>query len=225
MNLYHFKITYSTVLFTLIFFTQIATAQINAHLPTDTMQANTPAEKDLKKASLALFPSSYIAQYAGSIGIISLGAGWDYGRNNKWATDVLMGYVPKYDTERIKITFTLRQTYSPFSLALRDGLTYQPLRTGMYVNTTFGRQFWLSAPDKYPGNYYSFSTKIRFNIFVGQNFTYTFNSKSSFFEGVKFYYDLHTSDLYLISRVQNKYLKFDDYLGLALGVKLQIRRQ
>lgn len=183
------------------------------------------SSRALKKAAFNLVPSSYMIQYAGSIGLFSAGAGWDYGRHKHWSTDFLIGYVPKYDTDRAKLTFTLRQSYTPWKVALNKQITYHPLRTGAYLNTTLGKQFWYKEPDKYPNSYYRFSTRLRINIFVGQDFTYKINSNSSYFEGIKFYYDLHTSDLYLISGVQNKYLKFDDYIGLALGVKLQIRRK
>ncbi len=194
-------------------------------IQTPIYSANEIKTKELKKTSFSLVPSSYLAQYAGSVGLVSLGAGWDYGKKDQWSTDFLVGYVPKYDTDRKKITFTLRQTYTPWKVKVDPQITYHPLRTGVYLNTTLGKQFWFSAPEKYPSDYYGFSTKVRINIFVGQDFTYQFLSKSSYFDAVKFYYDLHTSDLYLISRVQNKYLKFDDYLGLALGLKFQIRRK
>lgn len=181
--------------------------------------------KELKRTAFSLVPSSYMVQYAGSIGLLSTGAGWDYGRSKQWSTDFLVGYVPKYDTDRPKLTLTLRQSYTPWKIRLNKQLTYHPLRTGAYLNTTLGKQFWYKEPDKYPNSYYRFSTRLRINIFAGQDFSYKIKSSSSYFEGIKFYYDLHTSDLYLISRVQNKYLKFDDYIGLALGVKLQIRRK
>ncbi|MGM1430446.1 hypothetical protein ACS126_14395 [Sphingobacterium lactis] len=182
-------------------------------------------EKSLKQSGLSFIPSNYMVQHAGSIGVVALGIGWDYGRKDQWSTDFLVGFVPKYDTDRIKTTLTLRQTYTPFQVKINEQIDYHPLRTGLYVSTTVGKQFWFSAPDKYPSNYYTFSTKLRFNAFVGQDFTYSFPSGTSYFEGVKFYYDLHTNDLYLISRIQNRYLSLRDYLGLSLGVKLQIRRK
>ncbi len=193
-----------------------------AHGVTDTVYI-----KEVEKVKLPSFrfvPSSYMVQYAGSIGLVSAGFGWDYSKRKRWSTDVLIGYVPKYDSDRAKITFTLRQTYTPWKVEINEDVRFHPLRTGLFVSTTAGRQFWMSAPDKYPSNYYTFSTKIRFNLFLGQDFEYKFRSNSSYFERVKFYYDVHTNDLYLISRVQNKYLKGEDYLGLALGMKLLIRK-
>lgn len=232
MNLFLIKARISFLAFVPLFFFTISKAQIKIQEPSmvsstgsSTTLIDSNKTKELKKATFSLVPSSYLLQYAGSIGLFSAGTGWDYGRQKQWSTDFLLGYVPKYDTDRAKLTLTLRQTYTPFMVQLHKQVSYHPLRTGIYLNTTLGKQFWYKEPDKYPNSYYRFSTRLRINIFVGQDFTYKLKSNSSYFEGIKFYYDLHTSDLYLISGIQNKYLKFDDYIGLALGVKLQIRRK
>lgn len=182
----------------------------------DTLRAKLP--------SFRFVPSSYLLQTAGGIGLISAGFSWDYGQHEKWATDVLVGFVPKYDTDNAKLTFSIRQTYTPFKLRVSDDFTYHPLRAGLYASTTSGRQFWFSEPDKYPSNYYTFSTKLRFNIFLGQDFQYVLKSQTSYFDRVKLYYDFHTSDFYLISRLQNSYLKNLRYVGLAIGAKFYIRK-
>ncbi|MCA5005840.1 hypothetical protein [Sphingobacterium bovistauri] len=175
--------------------------------------------------SFRFVPSNYQVQYAGGIGVVSTGFGWDYGKNKRWATDVIVGYVPKYDSERMKLTFTLRQTYTPWAIKLNNNnLTYHPLRTGMFMSTTAGRQFWFSASDKYPSDYYTFSTKLRFNIFVGQDVEYKLPSEKSYFERVRFYYDFHTSDFNFIARVQNSSLRDRNYIGIALGTKFYIRK-
>lgn len=232
MNLFPIKAHKLILAFVSLFFFTIGTAQtlVQEHgMISNTDSSGRPIDsnkiKELKKATFSLVPSSYLVQYAGSVGLFSAGAGWDYGRQKQWSTDFMLGYVPKYDTDRAKLTLTLHQTYTPFKVQLHKQISYHPLRAGAYLNTTLGKQFWYKEPDKYPNSYYRFSTRLRINIFVGQDFTYKIKSNSSYFEGIKFYYDLHTSDLYLISGVQNKYLKFDDYIGLALGVKLQIRRK
>ena len=174
--------------------------------------------------SFRFVPSNYILQGAGGIGVVSAGAGWDYSPRKRWSTDVLLGYVPKYDTDHVKLTLTLRQTYTPFELEIREDFDYHPLRAGLYVSTTSGRQFWLSAPDKYPNDYYTFSTKVRFNVFLGQDITYKLSSSTSYFDKVKLYYDFHTSDLNLIARVQNAYFKNLRYISLAIGAKFYIRK-
>lgn len=59
---------------------------------------------------------------------------------------------------------------------------------------------------------------------MGQEITYNFDNTHSYLEGMKFYADFHTNELYLITAVQNSYLRPWNYVGLALGIKFQIRR-
>lgn len=189
----------------------------------DSVTVDNNAEiSDRSKSSFNIRPDNYGIQYAGSIGLISIGTGWEYGKNNRWQTDFLIGYVPKYDTDIRKITLTLRQTFTPWSIPLNDRISYSPLRAGVFISTTLGRKFWYNAPDKYPKDYYTFSTKLRGNIFVGQSFNIKVSDKKKALNSVSFYYDIHTSDLMLITRVQNSSLSHFDYLGIALGIKIHI---
>jgi hypothetical protein len=183
----------------------------------------TAQAQELKETSFKIVPSHWSAQFAGAMGVVAAGPGWDYGKKKRWSTEFLVGYVPKFDTEKVKFTLNVRQTYTPWGIDLTEDLRLHPLRTGLFINTTIGKEFWLSSPEKYPGDYYTFSTKIRWNIFLGQELSLRIKSKA--FESVRFFYDVHTSDLYVMSRVQNRYLAKRNYLGLALGAKLQLKRK
>ncbi|MGN0019788.1 MAG: hypothetical protein ACI35Z_03275 [Sphingobacterium hotanense] len=220
-----FNAKFFTLIFLLLFLSGFASAYVKDTVHHDTTALVEKKTRQLKKASFTLVPSNFVTQFAGSIGLISVGAGWNYGRKDQWGTEFMAGIVPRYDTDRAKVTLTLRQTYTPWSISLNERFAYQPLRTGLYINTMIGDQFWFDAPEKYPSNYYTFSTKLRFNAFIGQEIEYKIPSFNSYFEGIKFFYDIHTNDLMLISRIQNSYLKAQDYLGLSLGLKLQIRRR
>ena len=39
----------------------------------------------------ALIPTHTKIQFAGNMGLLSFGTGWDYGRRNQWETDVFFG--------------------------------------------------------------------------------------------------------------------------------------
>ena len=52
----------------------------------------------------SLIPTHTKLQFAGNMGLLSLGTGWDYGKRNQWETDILFGILPKYDSKRTKIT-------------------------------------------------------------------------------------------------------------------------
>lgn len=170
-----------------------------------------------------LIPTHSKIQYAGGMGLISVGVGWDYGKNNQWETDVFFGYLPKYTTNRSKITFTLKQNFIPWKKKINKHFSFEPLACGLYVNTILDGDFWVSEPDKYPNNYYSFSTKMRFNIYVGQRFSLNIPyEKRIFTRQVTAFYELSSNDLYIVSAVGNGYLKPKDYLRLSFGLKFQL---
>lgn len=170
-----------------------------------------------------LIPTHTKIQFAGNMGLISVGTGWDYGKRNQWETDVFFGILPKYQSKRTKLTFTLKQNYMPWSIDLGKQFSVEPLSCGMYLNTVFGDEFWVHEPERYPEGYYGFSSKVRIHVFLGQRITYDIDSKRRFTaKEITFFYELSTSDLYVISAFNNKYLKPKDYLSLSFGIKLQL---
>lgn len=173
----------------------------------------------------SLIPSHTKIQYAGSMGLLSSGAGWDYGKRNQWETDILVGFVPKYSSGKAKLIFTLKQNYMPWNIRTNNNkFSFEPLACGMYVNTITGDEFWSSEPDRYPaGGYYPIPTKIRFHIFVGERITWKI--PSALRRGAKsitFFYELSSCDFYIVSAIQNSYLTPKDYVKLSLGLKMQL---
>jgi hypothetical protein len=169
-----------------------------------------------------IIPTHSKIQYAGNMGLLSLGPGWDYGKHNQWETDLLFGFIPKYSSKKAKITMTLKQNYMPWSIHIGKGFSTEPLACGLYLNTVFGDQFWVNEPDRYPKGYYGFSSKIRIHVYLGQRLTYDIAPKYRFLaKSVTFFYEISTCDLYLISAVNNSYLRPRDYLSLSFGVKFQ----
>lgn len=168
-----------------------------------------------------LIPRYAKVQYAGSMGCLSFGGGWNYYRNH-WETDLLFGFVPKQGKRHARTTFTLKQNYYPWCVSIGERFQFEPLACGMYVNTLFDRDFWRKQPDKYPQGYYWFSTRVRFHAFVGQRFTLKLNPAKSWHRSISCFYELSTCDLYLINAIGNSILKPKDYLSLSFGLKLQI---
>ena len=167
-----------------------------------------------------LIPSQSKIQYAGSMGLVSSGFGWSYGKSNNWETDFMVGYIPKYTTDKSKICITLKENYIPWKIRYNNSPFYfEPLTSGIYINIISGEEFWSQEPDKYPNPYYKFSTKVRFNLCIGQRMTYKI--PASIKTRVKFvfaFYEISSSDLYIISAFKDSYLKPTDYLHLSLGI-------
>lgn len=160
-------------------------------------------------------------QFAGSMGMLSLGTGWNYYRNH-WETDLLLGIVPRNADHSAMATFTLKQNYYPWNIQLNKNISFEPLSCGVYINTLFDSDFWGKQPDKYPHGYYWFSTRVRIHAFVGERFTLKLNPEKCWHKSISFFYELSTCDLYLINAIGNHYLKPKDYLSLSFGIKLQI---
>lgn len=190
-------------------------------------EAGKPYNERLKKTEKFwnnLKPAYTKLQYAGGIGLISAGLGWNYGSSAQWETDAMMGFIPAYSNQDAKMTLTLKQHFLPWNnRRLHQNFTFDPLSCGLAVNSAFGNEFWVREPDKYPSSYYSFSTKLRFWFHLGQRITYHIPVDQRFqAKSITVFYEISSCDLFIVSAVGNSYLKPTDYLRLAFGVKFQI---
>lgn len=170
-----------------------------------------------------MIPTHAKLQYAGGMGFLSAGVGWDYGRQNRWETDLMVGFLPKTYSDRFHMTFTLRQNYIPWSINLTPRFAIEPFSCGIYGNIISGERFWLKGPERYPGesSYYKFSSRLRFHFYVGQRFT-LFTDRSSTLRALSLYYELSINDLMVVSKFNNRTLELSDVVHFSLGVKAQL---
>ncbi len=168
-----------------------------------------------------LIPRYTKFQFAGSMGMLSLGTGWNYGKDH-WETDLLFGLVPRNADRHAMATFTLKQNYYPWSVPVGEHFSLEPFSCGMYLNTLLDNDFWVKNPERYPKGYYSFSTKVRIHVFAGQHITLHLKRPRRYNKSISLFYELSSCDLYIISAATNKYLRPKDYLSLSFGLKLQI---
>ncbi len=170
-----------------------------------------------------LIPNQEVVQYAGSIGLLNVGFGWHYGRGEHWETELLFGFVPRYHAESFRFTFTAKQRYVPWHCPISRRWVVEPLTAGLFFNTISGDDFWDKQPDRYPKNYYGFSTKIRTHIFLGQRLRYNIpRRKRRRHQAVTLYYELSTCDLYLVSKITNRTYPWSETLSLALGLRFEL---
>ena len=172
----------------------------------------------------SLIPTQTVVQFAGNMGLLSFGVGWDYGRRKQWETHLLFGFLPKAQSDRAKTTMTLKENFIPWSFYLKRGWAVEPLSVGLYLNTVFGPEFWQKQPARYPDSYYPFlSTKMRVNVFVGQRVELTLpHNRRKFVKSITAFYELSTCDLYIRSLVQDSHVRLVDIIGLSLGLKFQV---
>lgn len=170
----------------------------------------------------SLIPTYTKFQYAGGMGLINAGLGWSYGKNKQWETDVYLGFIPRYSSDKSKITMTLKQNFIPWRKDMNERWTFEPLSCGIYFNTVFSEEFWTQEPDRYPRGYYNFSTRVRTHIYLGQRLCFHIpNKKRLFARSITAFYEISTCDLYVVSAFTN-HLNPDDYLRLSFGLKFDI---
>lgn len=167
-------------------------------------------------------PTSGVIQVCGNMGIVSMGIGWAYGKRRQWETQLLLGYIPKFDSDDEKWTLTLKQNFIPWKKPMGKGWTFEPLECSLYFNTVFGHDFWTKQPTKYESGYYPFSTRIRPNLAFGERFKYDIpHNKRKRIKSITFFYELGTNEIYALRFFRNGNAGFWDVFGLSLGVKVQ----
>lgn len=168
-----------------------------------------------------ILPTQVKVQYAGGMGVLSAGVGWDYGKRNQWESDIMLGYLPRMYSDTAHATFTYRQTFTPWCKPLGGRFWFEPLSCGLYLNTISGDEFWIKEPCKYGGGYYDFAPGVRTHLFVGQRINYKALSQGTL-HNVSLYYEFSICDLNLISKVTNHRLKLSDIVFFSAGLRFVI---
>lgn len=169
-------------------------------------------------------PTHVKVQYAGGMGFMSFGCGWDYGRKCRWETDILVGFLPKAYSDKFHMTFTIKQNYIPWSIRCCDRFAVEPFSCGIYLNFISGENFWVREPDRYPGDhYYGFTSRSRIHLYAGQRFTY-YLKKDGLLRNITLFYELSANDLNIIAKCGNKSLKISDIVYFSAGIKFQLMR-
>lgn len=171
-----------------------------------------------------LLPTHLKVQYAGGMGFLSAGVGWDYGQRAVWESDILVGFLPSHYADDFRLTFTLRQNYTPWSVKIAPRMDLEPLSLALYANVITGNEFWNREPSHYPHDgrgYYKFSSRTRLHLAVGQRFR-LLTSEASAIRSLSLYYEFSINDLMVVSAVNNRTLEFSDVVHFSLGAKLHI---
>lgn len=188
------------------------------------LRAMTPREEKVqryKSGWAKLIPTNGKIQFAGAMGVVSLGTGWEYGKKKQWETDIFLGYLPKFRGDKGHATITFKENYIPWRMDIRNSRwDVEPFTVSLYLNKIFGDEFWGREPDKYPKRYYNVATSLRFNLAFGQRIGFKLNSRL-LSNKLTAFYEFSTNDLYVISYFTNKSLKIPDIFSLSLGLKFQ----
>ena len=132
---------------------------------------------------------------------------------------MLVGFLPKRYKYHHYWTFTVRETYSPWNLRIKNQWSVKPLTVSLSLNSILHSDFWTSQPDRYPDGYYGFSTRIRFHLGLGLRFSYDIPESKRFLgRRISVYYEISTCDLYVRQKVLNSYIPLKDILSIGAGL-------
>lgn len=170
-----------------------------------------------------LIPTQATLHFAGSIGVLSAGAGWHYGRRDAFETEMLVGFLPRWHAEAAHATFTLKQRFVPWHCRLSRRWTLEPLTAGFFFNTISGEDFWRHEPSRYPKHYYGFSTKVRSHVFLGQRVRFAIPRRHRLLhQAVSAYYEISSCDLYIASKATNHDFPWRETLSLSFGLRWEM---
>ena len=169
-----------------------------------------------------LQPTHLKLQYAGGMGLVSLGMGWDYGRSNQFETDLQVGFIPAMYSNVNRAVFALRQHWMPWNIRCADWLGIEPLSCGLYATIVSGttQNYWFREPSKYGGPYYRFATRVRLHLYVGQRISLYRSATDAVVDRLTLYYELSAGELDLVAKMTNRHLHLDDIVYFSFGVKL-----
>ncbi|MBC3539318.1 hypothetical protein ACFSC6_05960 [Rufibacter sediminis] len=183
------------------------------------LQTATAQGQDLHADSVKVSSPYYLkAQFAGDIGLLSVGVGRQ-AFNSKLETDLSLGYLPKFVGGDDIFTLAVKSTFLPYRSVRIKNVDWKPITLGVQLGYTFGKEYFASERylSRYPNSYYRFSTALNFYLFAGGQVNLTRVKKVQKFAG---YYEFGTMGEYLISYLNNpRYLSPAKIMNLAFGMK------
>lgn len=161
-----------------------------------------------------IIPHHAKIQYAGSIGFISAGVGYELAKK-KLQGDLLYGYLPASVGGITIHSVTAKLTWLPVSKQLKNDMKWDCLTAGLLVNYAFGRQYHLFSRTRYSFVYYGFPTAAHINLFIGSAITKN---------RIGLYYEFGATDRDMISFAKNpKAISFFDIVNFGAGVRLSFK--
>lgn len=166
-------------------------------------------------------PDHLRLQYAGAIGFISIGTGYNIG--NSYEATLMLGLENRTFGNSKEAVFTLAlknsfNLYKPIKIYKR--FSFIPT-AGASINWGYTNNTFNKLPRHYPEKYY-FQNKIHLAPFIGTKFRYNFDKTKTkpYRRAIELYAELGTIDAYLLECIRTKYVRIEDILNLAIGISI-----
>lgn len=167
----------------------------------------------------AIAPDFLVIQYAGSIGYLSGGTGYDI-FHNRGRVSLHFGSVPKAQGGPLNI-LTGKFFVEPWTLRLARRTTLNPLDIGLMLSYHMGDDFKINVPDYFASdNYYWWHTAMRAHLATETSISIQMEP-NRFLRKLTGYAELNSNDLYLVSFASNaSTLALHDIFKIGIGVRL-----
>jgi hypothetical protein len=167
-------------------------------------------------------PDHLKLQLAGNVGFLSPGAGYAWA-GRRLETDVFLGWVPRAVSEDSDIlSMTGKVTWLPWKRDLGAVYRLHPLTLALQLTYTFGDDYYVSLPARYPPQYYDFPTALRAGVGVGGALGIRLRPGRAVRQ-VAVYYELVALDFMLLAWARNQTeLGPLEVFSLAIGTRVDL---
>lgn len=164
-------------------------------------------------------PDQVILQYAGSIGYMSAGIGYNL-LKDKTTLSFHYGYVPETKGGQLHIA-AVKFNYRPFSVHLGKQLIFYPVNPVAFFSYTFGQDFGYRFDNElYAKGYYFWSPALREHLGISSELK-ILGDRSSKIRSISLYGEANTNDLYAVNWYHDrKGIPFTDIFRLGFGIRV-----
>jgi hypothetical protein len=172
-------------------------------------------DPNLVKDKAWYIPDYVKMQFAGNIGVVSVGAGYQL-FDKVLYSELLYGYVPESVSKAAKIhLITIKNTFPIFRKEIGNNLTIMPI-AGFTTTIDIGTTTFTTLPSKYPDDYY-IPTAFHFTLFGGVMIHKDFINPK-IINGVDFYVEMGTVETYLWYGITSKEVGLSDIFSTSFGL-------
>jgi len=163
-----------------------------------------------------LLPDFVTLQYAGSIGFVSGGAG--YQLTDRSLLSFHYGYVPEDKGGELNIV-AAKLVFKTWTIRMSEGISFDPLQAGLMMSYHFGSEFRSRWPShRYPDGYYWWKSSLHAHLVTQTSLTVQI--RNGHVRSLTGFVDFNTNELYLISYMKNFHsLSFTDIIKVGYGIR------
>lgn len=168
------------------------------------------------KEKKGYLPSYYTVQYAGNIGFMSIGLGYDWW-SEKAQSAFIYGYVPESKGNATIHTFSIKNTFRLYQFNIADKYNLSPT-LGFSLSFEPGENSYIKLPEKYPEGYYgpnSFYACI--NLGLKTNFKF---KEERHFSSIDVFGEFNTLADYIYYNLISQEDRSNNIGSFALGVNV-----